>query len=57
MTKIRLFHKEYCGEEICDVDRDVSEAFDSRMTPAIEKVAVDEHGFHALVTGVLTTEN
>ena len=46
MTKKHLFNKDYCGEEICDVDRDVSEVFDSRITPAIESVPVDEHGLH-----------
>jgi hypothetical protein len=30
--------KNYCGEEIADVDRDVSECFDI--------ITVDEHGFH-----------
>lgn len=47
MTKEYLFRKEYCGEEICDIDRDITEVFDDRMTPAIAKVPVDEYGMHA----------
>lgn len=47
MSKEYLFRKEYSGEEICDIDRDISEVFDARMTPAIDKVPVDEHGLHS----------
>jgi len=31
MTGLSIFTKEYSGEELCDVDRDVSEAFDPNM--------------------------
>lgn len=41
---VELFKKKYDGESICDVDRDVSEAFSSVMNPLMEQVPDDEHG-------------
>ena len=44
MTK-EIFKKEYSGEEICDVERDVIEAFNPDYNPAAGEVPVDKHGF------------
>lgn len=37
------FEKEYDGESIYDVYRDVSEAFDVRFNPILKDIPVDEH--------------
>lgn len=42
-----LLDKKYTSEELCDVYRDVSEAFDERFTPAAKGIPTIEHGFHA----------
>lgn len=44
MTTVTLLDKQYDGESIVDVGRDVHEAFDGRFTPAMEKIPSDEHG-------------
>jgi hypothetical protein len=47
MTKRRIFFKEYSSEELCDLERDMSEAFDPRFNPKnITQLETDEHGFH-----------
>jgi len=46
-----LLNKTYSGEELSDVDRDVSEAFDGDLTPDANDIPVDEHGF---ATGVFS---
>lgn len=40
-----LLDKAYSAEELCDVGRDVHEAFDERFTPAAAGIPKDEHGF------------
>ncbi|MEG0063076.1 MAG: hypothetical protein RR740_00585 [Pseudomonas sp.] len=40
-----IFKKEYGGEDINDLERDVSEALDSRYNPSAERITQDEHGF------------
>lgn len=42
-----VFEKSYDGESICDLSRDISEAFDERFNPAIAGIPEIEHGFHA----------
>lgn len=45
-TDIRvLLDKTYSAEELCDVGRDVHEAFDERFTPAAAGIPKDEYGF------------
>ena len=39
-----LFKKEYDGESIVDIDRDVSECFDTRFNPAAAQIPQDKHG-------------
>ena len=45
-SKIKTFEKTYCSEELCDLDRDVSEAFTEVFNPLMKEIPVDEHGFH-----------
>jgi hypothetical protein len=33
-----IFEKVYDGESICDIDRDVSEAFDQRYNPVLKDI-------------------
>jgi hypothetical protein len=42
---ITLLKKAYDGESICDVFRDVSEAFDADFTPEAKQIPSDEYGF------------
>lgn len=42
---ITLLDKQYDGESMVDVHRDVHEAFDGAFTPAANQVPHDEHGF------------
>lgn len=37
------FHKEYDGENICDVARDIMESFDDRFNPEVKDIPVDEN--------------
>lgn len=45
MSQLTLLDKQYDGESIVDVERDVHEAFDSRFTPAAAAILSYEHGF------------
>lgn len=45
MTPRTLLKKEYSAEELCDVGRDVHEAFDERFTPEAGGIPKDEYGF------------
>jgi len=49
------FEKEYDGESIYDVYRDVSEAFDSRYNPILETIPTDEHYIQTGTFKVLIT--
>jgi len=42
MTGITIFTKEYDGESLCDVDRDVSEAFDPLFNHRVIDIPVDD---------------
>lgn len=41
-----LFYKNYSGESLYDLSRDIHESFDSDFNPTINIVPQDEHGFH-----------
>lgn len=41
-----LFEKEYDGESIVDLDRDISEFLDPNFNPIVDDVPKDEYGFH-----------
>lgn len=43
---MEIFNKVYDGESLCDLSRDVHEAFEEDFNPAIVLVPKDEHGFH-----------
>lgn len=42
---VNVFEKEYDGESLYDLSRDVSEAFDVRYNPVVGSIPTDEHGF------------
>lgn len=42
---LSLLNKEYDGEGLYDVGRDVTEAFDAKFNKIVEQIPVDEYGF------------
>ena len=40
-----VFNKNYRGEHLCDVDRDVSEAFDEDFNTLLKRIPQDGYGF------------
>lgn len=42
---MNIFEKEYDGESLYDVQRDVIEAFDARFNPNVEDIPQDKYGF------------
>ena len=42
---IEVFKKEYSGESIVDLDRDVAEAIDAASNPVMDRIPVDAYGF------------
>lgn len=44
-TGSEIFRKEYGGDDINDLERDVSEAFDADYNQAAKVMTYDEHGF------------
>ena len=49
--KKQIYSQTYCGEDLYDVERDVSEAFDALFNPAVKDIPVDDGN---LQTGVFT---
>jgi len=41
---ITIFNKEYDGESLYDLGRDIDEAFIGDYNPLLDEVPVDEHG-------------
>lgn len=52
---IILLDKQYDGESICDVPRDVSEAFREEFTPAVGQIPTDEHHIQKGTFSVIIT--
>lgn len=44
MSKI-VFHRNYDGESIVDLNRDIFECFDPKFNDSMIGIPVDEHGF------------
>lgn len=42
---IEVFKKEYDGESIVDLGRDIYEVFDTEYNPVIDLIPVDDYGF------------
>jgi len=38
-----VFKKEYDGESICDLERDILESFDERFNPAASVITLDDN--------------
>lgn len=41
-----IFEKKYDGESLCDLQRDVDEAFQEEYNAVMEQVPTDKYGFH-----------
>lgn len=41
-----IFEKEYDGESIVDINRDIMESFDPDFNPRADVIPNDEYGFH-----------
>jgi len=41
-----IFDKEYDSESLCDLSRDVHEAFNNDFNPTVADIPKDEYGFH-----------
>jgi hypothetical protein len=41
---MEIFHKEYSGESIVDMERDIAECLDEATNPAMAEVLKDEYG-------------
>lgn len=39
-----VFDKHYDGESLCDLERDIVEALDSRYNPIVDDIPQDKHG-------------
>ena len=48
---LKILEKDYDGESISDLSRDIYEAFDDRFNPVASEIPTDMHGFH---TGTFT---
>ena len=42
---MKIFKKEYCAEQLCDVERDVSECFEPDFNPIVKNIPVGKDGF------------
>jgi hypothetical protein len=42
---MKIFEKDYDGESLYDVQRDIIECFDGRFNPIVKDIPQDEHGF------------
>lgn len=40
-----VFRRRYGGDNICDIERDVSEAIADGYNPIVAEIPKDEHGF------------
>jgi len=54
MSKV-IFSKAYDGESICDVDRDVSEAFQEDYNSLVKDIPSDEYGIQKGIFTVTVT--
>lgn len=57
MNKV-IFDKEYSGESIADIYRDICEAVDQRYNSKLDEIPVDEYGFQKgrFVVNILWSE-
>ena len=43
---MKIFTQKYDSESIVDLDRDITESFDSVFNPIMKEIPKDEYGFH-----------
>lgn len=55
MTEHVIFTKQYDGESMVDIDRDITEAFECRFNPNAKVITSDEYGlFNGTFTVTVT---
>jgi hypothetical protein len=52
---MELLNKEYDGESLSDINRDVTECFDTRFSPDVIEIPVDEHNLPKGIFKVVIT--
>lgn len=59
MDSKTIFNKQYDGESLYDLARDISEAMVEEYNPIIGEIPVDQHGFQAgsFEVSIIWTEN
>lgn len=50
-----VYKQQYSGEEICDMERDISEMFDRDFNPLIDEIPVDDNYIHEGVFEITVT--
>jgi len=53
---MELFKQKYCGEELADVERDVSEALDGTFNPVVKQIPMDDDMHQGTFTVTITWE-
>ena len=53
---MEIFKQSYSGESLCDVERDVSEAFDSTFNPEAKQIPMDDGMHQGTFTVTITWE-
>lgn len=43
---MKIFEKDYSSEELCDLSRDIYEAFDEKFNPIMADIPIDQYNFH-----------
>lgn len=55
---LTVYEKVYDAESLCDLERDIAEAFDPRYNPSVGNIPQDHHGFqHGEFTVTITWKN
>jgi hypothetical protein len=55
VSTMELLNKEYDGESLSDITRDVTECFDTRFSPDVIEIPVDEHNLPKGIFKVVIT--
>lgn len=53
---MELFNRKYCGEELCDVERDVSDALDSTFNNTLKDIPMEDDMHTGTFTVTITWE-
>lgn len=53
---MEIFKQKYSGESLCDVERDVSEAFDGTFNPEVKQIPMEDDMHQGTFTVTITWE-